>query len=112
MVVNTTNEKISILKDIINLVKDIRCLLSHINDSRLKYYNKNINRETDAIAKMLIFNDTLYLCFLVMKNFFSFLVLFKKKKRMLFEFCLFLLVPCLDPTPCHPLSLALHSFTT
>lgn len=38
-------------KDIINLVEDIRCLLTQFNDSNLEYYNNIINIDVDALTK-------------------------------------------------------------
>lgn len=51
VIINTINGKIDVPKDIINLVKDIRCFLSHIKESRLEYYNRTTNRDANTIAK-------------------------------------------------------------
>lgn len=54
LIVNYVNKKIGVLKDIINLVKDIKYLLDHFIVCRLEYYNRNINRFGDRCAKMAL----------------------------------------------------------
>lgn len=51
IVVNVVNGKIAVPKDIINIVEDIRLILLDIKDYREEYYSRNLNRETDALAK-------------------------------------------------------------
>lgn len=51
IVVNVVNGKIAVPKDIINIVEDIRLILLDIKDYRGEYYSRNLNRETDALAK-------------------------------------------------------------
>lgn len=51
IVVNVVNGKIAVPKDIINIVEDIRLILLDIKDFRGEYYSRNLNRETDALAK-------------------------------------------------------------
>lgn len=50
VVVNATNGKKGIRKDIINLMEDIRCLLTHVKDARLEYYIRITNRNVDALS--------------------------------------------------------------
>lgn len=40
LVFNFINEKIEVRKDIINLVHDVKCLLSRLSESRLEYCNR------------------------------------------------------------------------
>lgn len=47
LVVNSTNGKIRVPKDNINLVEDVKCLLN----SSLEYCNRIINMDADALAK-------------------------------------------------------------
>lgn len=51
-VVSSTNGRIHVPKDIINLVKDVRLLLAIFKASRIKYRNKIINKEVDVLVKM------------------------------------------------------------
>lgn len=37
---------------IINLMEDIKYLLNQFSESRLKYYNRIINRNADVLVKM------------------------------------------------------------
>lgn len=50
--VNANNKKIGAPKDNINLVKDIKNLLTRFFKSILKYCSKLINRYADALVKM------------------------------------------------------------
>lgn len=52
IVVNTLKGKISIPKEIINLVEDIRGLCCYFKDFVLEYCCRNNNRDADVIAKM------------------------------------------------------------
>lgn len=47
------NGKIAASKDIINLEENIRCLLPYIKETKLKYYNRNINKEANVLSKMV-----------------------------------------------------------
>lgn len=51
IVVDALNGKITVPKDIINIVEDIRLTLSNIKDYRVEYCSRNLNREADALAK-------------------------------------------------------------
>lgn len=42
------------LKDIVNLVEDVRYLLARFSKSKLKYYNKKINKDVDILVKMSV----------------------------------------------------------
>lgn len=43
-------------KNIINLVEDVKCLVSHFTESWLEYFYKIINKDADVFAKRLICN--------------------------------------------------------
>lgn len=50
-VVNSINGRIEVSKDIINLVEDVTCLLTHFSYSRLEYCNRVIKVDADALTK-------------------------------------------------------------
>lgn len=52
VVVNAINEKIGIPNDIINIVENIKCLLTQFSESRLEYCNRISNRDVDILVKM------------------------------------------------------------
>lgn len=53
LVVNAINGKIGALKDIINLVADIKFFLTCFSECRLEYYNGAIKTDVDVLAKMI-----------------------------------------------------------
>lgn len=54
IVVNSINDNISMLKDIVNSVKDIKKFLVPLSGSRIEYCHKGINYEVDRLAKMTL----------------------------------------------------------
>lgn len=48
---NSINEKIHVTKNIVNIMKDIDCLLSFFKESRIEYCNRLVNRETNSLVK-------------------------------------------------------------
>lgn len=62
VVVNSINRKIGIPKDVINLVEDIKCLLTHFKDNKLEYCSRTVNTDADALAKMTHMCTSLF-CF-------------------------------------------------
>lgn len=54
IVVNTINDNISMLKDIVNSVKDIKKFLVPSGGSRIEYCHRGINYEVDRLAKMTL----------------------------------------------------------
>lgn len=51
IVVNAVNRKVTVPKDIINLVEDIRRFCLHFKEFVLRYCCTNANRETDDLVR-------------------------------------------------------------
>lgn len=49
--INSIHENIEVPKDIVNLVEDVKYLLSHLRDSKVEYCSRLTNRDTDVLAK-------------------------------------------------------------
>lgn len=69
------NSKIIYLKDIINLVKDIRILTSLFKDISVEYCHRVLNRDADKMTKSV--HAYVLLPWVINKSFF----MFKRKKK-------------------------------
>lgn len=64
VVVNTINGNIGICKDNINIMEDIRCLLTHLKDVRLEYCSRIINKNANTFTRSHIYKNYLLILFL------------------------------------------------
>lgn len=51
LIMNSSDENIHILIEIINLLKDVNCLRSFFNKNKIEYCNRFLNREIDDLIK-------------------------------------------------------------